>query len=202
MSNSFKPTNIKYLSLSTIFLLAMVFMVNSSILYASDYSDAKDLQKKCKDESKQLEIAVKNFGSKTNLKNFKKGVKLIKMGNIKLMQSKYIEAIKNYKEYLKLQYLLYKSLAAIYIKHTQQIIDDVAVDLIDYTDNDDVAKYLKLASENLDNAKKSKIRTHYKQVIEGCRMAKRYALGAYKLAEKDIPEKYKKDSNDINKKIN
>ena len=33
-------------------------------------------------------------------------------------------------------------------------------------------------------------------------MAKRYALGAYKLAEKDIPEKYKKDSNDINKKIN
>lgn len=189
---------------NSLFIISLIIIFSACSvlpLLASDQQDAKVLQDKCTEESKELEIAVKNFGDQKDLDDFEQGLKLIKLGKVKFIQSKFVEAINQFNEYLKLQYLIYQSLSTKYLERTAAIIDEVGVDLVDYADDPNVKKYLGLAVQNLDDARKSEKRTHYNHVINGCRMAKRYALQAYKLVEKEVPEKYSKDLKDNDKKM-
>ncbi len=182
-------------------VLILSLFVFNILISASDRSVAFDLQKKSKHEAKLLKIAVSNFGSKQNKVDYKKGMKNIKMGSVKLLQNNFLDAQTQFKKYFKLQYSIYKSLAQKYIKRTKKIIDDVAMDLVDDIDNKKVEKYIKLAAQNLGSAKNSSVRKHYSHVVNACRIAKKYAFEAYQLIGKKLPKKYTKDRVDCLKKV-
>ncbi|MCG8571403.1 MAG: hypothetical protein MJB14_14810 [Spirochaetes bacterium] len=183
-------------------LLVLVFsIIITSLVYSSDRTDALSLQKQSTEELAILEIAVKNFGTDKELADVEKAKKLNKIGNLKYNQSKYLDAKAQYNESIKLQYAISKSMASIYLKRTEVIIDDVGIDLIDYTDQPNVQKYFKIAAENMATAKKSLGMKHYTHVINACRSAKNYTLKTYTLVNKEIPEQYQKDLIDNTKKI-
>jgi hypothetical protein len=184
-----------------LFAFFTAVLADPSLLLASDRSDATALRERCEAEVKVLEIAVKNFGSEKDLKDFQDGIHLIKTGKVKIAQSKYLEAITKYNEYLKLHHKIYKSLASIYIARTEQLYNDVAAELVDFIDNEKVGQYLKLANQNLADAKARDLSENFKLAVDLCRNAKKYSLDCYKAANKEIPEKYKKDLKDINKEI-
>jgi hypothetical protein len=184
--------------LLSLFTAALIF---SSPLLASDRGDAMALRERCESESKALEIAVKNFGSEKDVKDLQDAVNLIKTGKVKIAQSKFLEAITKYNEYLKLHHQIYKSLSAGYMARTEQIYNDVAAELVDFIDNEKIGRYLRLANQNLEDAKSRDKSENYKLVIDLCRNSKKYSLDCYKAAKKEIPEKYKRDMEDINKKI-
>ena len=169
---------------------------------ASDLSDANTLRKRCETEIKQLKVVVMNFGDETDKNNFAKAERNIKMGKLKVIQTKYKEAISQYNDYLKLHHTIYKSMSKKYITRTAKLIDNVGEDLVDHLDNSKIEKYLQMANQNLKDAKSTDRTKHYKTAINQCRRAKEYALAAYKQAGKKIPVKYKVDSDDIAKKIN
>jgi len=181
------------------FLAAVIAYANP--VSASDRSDATALRERCEAELKVLEIAVRNFGSDKDAKDFQDGINLIKTGKLKIAQSKYLEATAKYNEYLKLHHQIYKSLSASYIARTEQLYNDVAAELVDFIDNEKVGQYLKLANQNLADAKSRDLSENFKLVIDLCRNAKKYSLDCYKAANKEIPEKYKKDLKDINKEV-
>jgi len=184
-----------------LFAFFMAVLADSSLLIASDRSDATALRERCEAESKVLEIAVKNFGAEKDIKDFQDGINLIKTGKVKIAQSKYLEAIAKYNEYLKLHHQIYKRVAEIYIARTEQLYNDIAAELVDFIDNEKVGQYLKLANQNLADAKSRDLTENFKLAIDLCRSAKKYSLDCYKAANKQIPEKYKKDLKDINKEI-
>ena len=189
----------KYLQISIIFLAVMFFLCVP--LTASNQSDADTLKNKCVRESARLKIPVTNFGDEADRENFKKGEKLIKIGKVKFIQTKYVAAIDKFKEYLLLQSNIYKSLGDKYLSSTEKLIDAIAEDLVDYIDNQKVEKYLRLANQNLKDAKSEMLRKNYKNVVKMCRLSKNYAISAYKLVGKSAPEEYKKDSADNDNKI-
>ena len=184
-------------------LSSIVFIIVSflSTVSASDLSDAKTLRKRCETEIKQLKVVVMNFGNETDKGNFAKAQRNIKMGKLKMIQTKYKEAIEQYNKYLKIHHNIYKSLSKKYITRTTKLIDDVGMDLVDYIDKNKVEKYLQMASQNLNDAKSSDLSKHYKSAVKNCRRAKEYVLNAYKQAGKKIPVKYKVDIDDIAGKI-
>jgi hypothetical protein len=188
-------------SLLSILLIIALFSSNAVPLFASNLSEAKKLREKCEKEIKVLEIAVMNFGDASDHENFKKGTKLIKLGKVKFIQSKYPAAIERYKKYLKLQFYLYESLAKKYSVRTTKVVDDIAEDLVDHVDNKKVEKYLRLASQNVNDGKSTMLNKHYKNSIGLFRNAKNYAIQSYKLVGKSIPGKYKKDMADIDGRI-
>jgi hypothetical protein len=195
--------NAKKNSLSFISIISLIalFLFNTAPLFSSNLSEAKKLREKCEKEIKHLEIAVKNFGDKSDLDNFKKGTKLIKLGKVKFIQSKYPEAMEKYKSYLKLQFYLYESLAKKYSARTEKVVDTIAEDLVDYVDNKKVEKYLRLASQNVKDGKSTMLNKHYKNAIGLFRNAKNYAIQSYKLVGKSIPHTYKRDMADIDGRI-
>ncbi len=183
--------------ISIIFLLLFIIINNG---FSSDLSEAKALREKCEKESTYLKISVTNFGDEKDKENFSKGIKLVNLGKVKLAQSKYLPAKEKYKKYLKLQNIIYKSVAEKYLVRTEKMIDEISEELVDYIDNKKIAKYFKLASQNHFEGKASFGRRHYSQTIEDCRKAKEYILGSYKLANKKIPVQYKTDIKDNNRK--
>lgn len=176
-----------------------IFIAQS--ISASILSEARKLRKISERESKNIKISVLNFGDKSDKSDFNKALRMIKIGKIKLAQNKYSEAKTNYKNYLKLQNSIYASLAKKYMERTQKIIDDVAVDLVDFLDNQKINKYFKMASQHYNDAKRTMTRKQYKIVIGDCRRSKEYMFGAFKVAGKKLPVKYIVDSTDIKKKI-
>lgn len=190
----------KYISLLLPFSIPLI-MLTLTPLFSSDLSDATALREKCERELKIIEVSVKNFGDASDLQEFKKGEKLVKLGRLKFAQTKYPEAIDKYNNYLKLQHNLYESLAKKYTERTAKLIDEIAEDLVDYIDNRKVEEYIRLANQNLKDAKSTMINRHYKSTINHCRLAKNYAFGTYKLIGKKIPKQYERDSADNEKRI-
>lgn len=182
-------------------VIAAIIILISSAAFASDLSDARSLRSKCEKEVKILEVSVKNFGNESEQQEFSKGEKIIKLGNVKFIQTRYKEAIEKYKEYLKLQFNLYAKLAKKYAEDTGILIDNIAEDLVDFIDNKKVTKYLELANQNLKDAKSAMTTKHYQNIINVCRTAKNYAISAYKLVGKEFPSLYKKDAADNDGKI-
>ncbi len=170
-------------------------------LFSSALSDATTLREKCERELKIIEVAVKNFGDSSDLQTFRRGEKLVKLGRLKFAQTKYPEAIDKYNSYLKLQHNLYGSLAKKYTDRTAKLIDEIAEDLVDYIDNIKVEKYIRLANQNLKDARSTMMNKHYTSTIDHCRLAKNYAFGAYKLVGKDVPKRYDRDVADNEKRI-
>ncbi len=193
-----KKIIIKTVNILFLFSLAVSFHTAAA---ASDLSDATTLREKCESEARVLEIPARNFGSESDKAEFQKGMDILKSAKIKMAQSKYIEAKTLYNEYLKLQSTLYKSLAAAYIARTDAVISEITTELVDFIDNKKVDQYFKLATQNLNDAKSSSAGERYKTAIDLCRNAKSFAIETYKLAGKEVPEKYKKDVKDINREI-
>ncbi len=199
MSNSIFSNRFSVLSqFSLIFLIIFLFTV---AIFSSDLSDASALRERCEKEITGLEVSVKNFGDNADIEEFKKGEQLVKLGKVKFIQSKFPEAIDNYNKYLNIQYKLYEILANKYIERTEKLNDTVGEDLVDFVNDKKVVEYLRLATQNLKNAKAAMATKHYKHIIDVCRTAKNYATGAYKLVGKNIPEEYKKDMADNEGKI-
>ncbi len=184
-----------------VLILLSCTLILTSGLFASDRSDADALIKKCNSESRVLEVCVRNFGNDKDIQDFEKGVKLIKMGKIKYAQSKFLDSKSNTEKYLKIQYSVYESLAKKYIKRTEQMIDDIALELIDYADDEKVMKNLSLASQYLSSAKSNMTRKFYSIVIGPSRKSKSYLLQLYDITGTPFPEKYAKDRADCSKKI-
>jgi len=183
-------------------LLPFAMLLAFSVpLFSSNLSEARGLREKCEGEISKLKIVVSNFGDKDDKSEFAKAAKLVRIGKLKFIQSKYPEAIKRYNNYLKIQNDLYRSLARKYIKRTAEINDTVAEDVVDNIDNKKVEHYLRLANQNLQDAKSNFNTKHYKNSIIFSRRAKSYALGAYKLIKKKIPKIYIKDNADNNEQI-
>ena len=185
--------------LSSIFAILLLLGFD---LKASDLSDARTLRERCEKEIKTLEIAVLNFGTEKIKQDFQEGEKKIKLAKVKYIQTRYTEAIELYNGYLKLQYAIYRDLAGIYIDRTAKIIDDIGVELVDFVDNKKIEKYFIMASQNLNDAKKLNSSQHYRQVIDGCRQAKNYAISAYEVAGKKAPQQYAVDIQDNKNQIN
>lgn len=197
MFNKYNNKNI-LLMLSIMTLMILNFEMPG---FSSDLSDATDLKQRCEKEINGLEICTKNFGDNADMEQFKQGEQFIKLGRVKFIQSKYTEAIDVYNQYLKLQFSLYEVLAKKYIERTEKLNDAVSADLVDFINDQKVVQYLQLATQNLKDAKAGMSAKNYKTIIDVCRNAKKYALGAYKLAGKPVPEDYKKDAADTEGKI-
>ena len=166
-------------------------------LSASDLSDASALKDRCESELEQLRTGLMNFGDVKDKKDFESAERSVRMGKVRMAQTKYRDAIDHYNAYLKLHHVIYESLSKKYLARTSELIDEVGVDLVDHIDNRKIEKYLQLASQNLREARSNDGAKHYKQAINHCRRAKEYALGAYKLAGKSVPSKYEVDMMDI-----
>ena len=123
------------------------------------------------------------------------------MGKINVAQSKYIESIALYKEYLLSQYNIYKNLAEKYIQRAEKLNLDSSNELVDFVDNPQILSNFERSHQYLTSAKSSYTTKHYDKVIGPCRLAKKYLLENYKLAGKEVPDDYKKDLEDINNKI-
>ena len=185
------------------FNLMSAFLILPAALpvQASDLSDATALRERCEKEIQHLEVCVKNFGDNVDLDEFAKGEKLIKLGKVKFIQSKFPESIEIYNNYLKIQFSLYEILAKKYIDRTEKINDAIGEDMVDFIDDKKIVDYLRLATQNLNSAKASMATKHYNKIIDVCRTAKNYSLSTYKVAGKPLPEEYKKDAADNEGKI-
>lgn len=171
--------------------LAIVLVAGS--VYASDLSDATHLRERCEKEIKALEVPAKNFGDAADLASFAEAEKRIKLGKVKFIQTKYKEAVDIYNEYLKIQSVLYLSLAKKYVERTDTLVDAAGGDLVDHVDDKRVEKYMQMASQNLKDARGVLASPHPKGAIDLCRIAKNYALSAYRLVGKSAPSQYDKD---------
>jgi hypothetical protein len=183
------------------YIIIVSLFLNSILIFSSDRSDAVDLMNKCENNVKILEIPVKNFGDKNDLASYEDGLGLIKQGKVKLAQSKFVEAKAKFDEYLKLEYNLYGVLAPKYIQRTQQMIDKISEDLVDFVNQADVLKNFSESSRILDSAKTYLAAKNYPTVIQSCRVAKNFLFNNYVLLKKPVPKEYQKDLDDKNNKI-
>lgn len=183
-----------------VLFLGMIAIVACGVLHASDKSDAESLMKKCDQNVKVLEIPVRNFGDPDDLEKFDAAVKAIKLGKVKLAQSKFLDAKAKFAEYLATETEIYKSLSAKYIERTNTIIDTIAEDLADFMD-DDLLKRFSMASQYLETAKEESGKKRYVNSIQPCRLAKQQVIGIYPLVKKDIPPDYAIDRADNENKL-
>jgi len=172
------------------FAVALFFTVP---LLSSDTSDAEALRERCEKEFKPIEVSVANFGDPSDKSGLQEGAKKLKLGKLKITQSKYTEAIDIYNGYLKLQWGIYVSLAKKYIERTRTINDEIAEELVDAIDKPKVDDYFKLAYRNLEDAKKALANDNPVLAINACRRSKQYSIGVYGLVGKPVPDKYKAD---------
>ena len=184
-----------------LFILIFILFFNQLSIFSSDRSDSLDLMKKCEEESKILEISVKNFGEDKDKNDFENSLNLIKTGKIKVAQSKYLDAKKYFNDYLQFQYNTYKVLTERYIKRTELLVDEVAVDLADFITDGEILRNFEAANNYITMAKSFYGQKHYDKGINPCRMGKQKLLDNYKLVGKEVPEKYKIDLFDNAKKI-
>jgi hypothetical protein len=168
-------------------------LIFSAPLFSSDRSDAEGLRERCEREFKPLEVSVANFGDQADKAMLQKGEKKLKLGKLKIAQSRYKDAIGIYNGYLKLQWDVYMSIAKKYVDRTRAVNDEIAEDLVDSIDKPKVSEYLKLAYRNLEDAKKALANDNPVLAINACRRSKKYSIGAYGLVGRPVPEKFKAD---------
>ncbi len=179
----------------------VLFFFMPFMIHASDRSDAVDLMNACERSSKTTEIAVRNFGDKNDAAAFEGCLNTIKLGKVKLAQSKFLEAKAKFQEYQKAEFDLYGSLAQKYLQRTQEMIDKIALEFADYVNQPDVLKNLNESASTLDSAKANYGTRTYMVVIQLCRQAKNQLLNCYGLIKKDIPNEYKRDYEDYKLQI-
>ena len=170
-------------------------------LPASDMSDAEALRERCEREFKHLEVCVANFGDAADKTNLQESIKKLKIGKLKITQSRYVDAIESYRGYLRLQGEIYAGLSKKYIERTRKLNDEIAEEFVDSINDPKVDEYFKMAYRNLEDARKGMSSSNPVLAIEACRRAKKYSTGIYGLLKKPVPEKYKTDVADIEGKI-
>jgi hypothetical protein len=182
-------------------LIAAFFLLLPYLLQADDKSDAVNLLNECEQTSKTVEVALRNFGDAKDAASFDDGLNVIKQGKVMMALSKFKEAKARFLEYQKTEFDLYKSLAAKYLRRTQEMIDTIAVQFADYVNQKDVLQNLNDAVATLDSAKANFDSKAYMIVIKLCRSAKDRLLSCYSLVKKAVPDEYKKDLEDYALKI-
>jgi hypothetical protein len=173
----------------------VLFFFAAANLQASDLSDAEALRARCEKEAAEIEVPLKNFGDQAERDEYGRGAAMIKLGKVKFLQSKYLEASESFNKYLLLQQGLYKSLAKKYLERTETMLDDIAVELIDSSDPK-IEEYLRLANQNFKDAQRENTAERHKNAIKLCRISKSYALSGYGAAGKAMPEQYGRDAAD------
>jgi hypothetical protein len=182
-------------------LLSTVLFLFPFSMFPSDRSDATDLMNQCDKTAKVLEVAIRNFGNKDEIASFENGLNVIKLGKVKLAQSKFLEAKAKFEEYQKIEYDLYGSMSPRYMQKSQEIIDKISEDLVDFVTQSDVLKNFTDSDQNLTKAKASYNSKNYNAVILSCRLSKYLVINCYVLAKKAIPKEYKKDLEDYYNRI-
>jgi hypothetical protein len=184
-----------------IFFLSMMLLCSMFFLFPSDRSDATDLMNKCDANSKLLELPIRNFGDDKEIAGFENSLNIIKSGKVKLAQSLFVEAKQKFEEYLKSESSLYESLSPKYLKRSQEIIDKISEDLVDYVNQANVLKNFTESSQNLDQAKMYFNNKNYQSVLLSCKISKYLVINCYVLAKKPIPKEYQKDLEDYYNRI-
>lgn len=185
----------------TVLISITILLISSNILFASDMSEAEQLRIKCQNEFKAINICVNNFGDNNDKSDLKKAEKMLKMGKVKIAQTKYKDAIGYFNSYLKLQHTIYTSISKKYMKRTTKMLDDIGLEMVDYIDNPKISQYLKLASQNLKEADNNMKNNYYKIAIQHCRTSKKFLLACYPIAKMKLPPQYLVDKTDNAKKI-
>jgi hypothetical protein len=191
--------NIK--SLHILFLLSAACLLSAVNLFASEKSEAAALMKQCDDGVKLIGVPLNNFGDSNDMAKFNEGLDLIKLGKAKLAQAKYADAKAQFNKYLDIQNDLYKSLADKYIKRTQDLIDEISVDLADFVSDSYVLEAFTKANHYLDAAKTQVQQKKYDLAVTTCRRSKKFLFDIYIKMKSALPDKYKKDSVDINNEL-
>jgi hypothetical protein len=62
-------------------------------------------------------------------------------------------------------------------------------------------EYIRLANQNVKDARAEITAERYKNAIKLCRVSKNYCISAYKAAGKPVPGDYKKDSADNDNRL-
>ena len=184
-----------------IFLIITVILLAVINSYSDDRADATKLMNTCDKNAKTLEIAVTNFGDKDESASYQEALKVIKLGKVKLAQSKFNDAKAKFNEYLKIENDLYASLSPKYMERAQVLIDEIAEDLVDYVTNPNVLKNFTDADMHLKNAKSSYSSKNYQATVISCRLSKYLVINCYVYVKKQIPDKYKKDLEDYYNRI-
>jgi hypothetical protein len=187
--------------LHILFLILVICLLPAVGLFASEKSEAQALMKQCDDGVKLIEVPLKNFGDSNDLAKFEEGLNIIKLGKAKLAQAKYTDAQDKFKQYLDIQTDLYKSLADKYIKRTQDLIDEISVELADFVSDSYVLEAFTKANHYLDSARTQVKQKKYAEAVGNCRRAKKFLFDIYEKMKSELPDKYKKDSVDIKNEI-
>jgi hypothetical protein len=187
--------------LHILFLILVICLLPAVGLFASEKSEAQALMKQCDDGVKLIEVPLKNFGDTNDLAKFEEGLNIIKMGKAKLAQARYADAQDKFKQYLDIQTDLYKSLADKYIKRTQDLIDEISVELADFVSDSYVLEAFTKANHYLDSARTQVKQKKYSEAVGNCRRAKKFLFDIYEKMKSELPDKYKKDSVDIKNEI-
>jgi hypothetical protein len=183
------------------FLIIILLFAYPFFLFSSDRSDATDLMNKSDSDAKELEIAVRNFGDAAENVKYDEGIKIIKLGKVKLAQSKFLDAKAQFEKFLKIENELYQSMAPKYMERAQILIDKTSEDLVDFVSNPAVMKNFSEASRILDTAKTHFSQNKFQYSLQSSRISKTYVLNNYTLAKKPVPKEYIKDMADANKKL-
>ncbi len=192
----------KIKSLHILFLTLAVCLLATGQLFASEKSEAAALMKQCDDGAKLIAVPLKNFGDSNDMAKYEEGLKTIKLGKAKIAQAKYADAKAKFNEYLALENDLYKSLADKYIKRTQDLIDEISVELADFVSDSYVLEAFTKANHYLDAAKTQVQEKKFALAVSACRRSKKFLFDIYvKMMKTDLPDKYKKDSVDIKNEI-
>lgn len=170
-------------------------------LFASEKSEAQALMKQCDSGVKLIEVPLKNFGDSDDLAKFEEGLNKIKLGKAKLAQARYTDAQDKFKQYLGIQTDLYKSLAEKYIKRTQDLIDEISIELAEFVSDSYVLEAFTKANHYLDSARTQVKQKKYAEAVGNCRRAKKFLFDIYEKMLSELPDKYKKDSVDIKNEI-
>ncbi|MBN1798739.1 MAG: hypothetical protein JW822_09180 [Spirochaetales bacterium] len=170
-------------------------------LFASEKSEAQALMKQCDDGVKLIDVPLKNFGDSNDLAKFEEGLNIIKMGKAKIAQAKYADAKAKFNQYLAIQTDLYKSLAEKYIKRTQDLIDEISVELAEFVSDSYVLEAFTKANHYLDSARTQVKQKKYSEAVANCKRAKKFLFDIYEKMLSELPDKYKKDSADIKNEI-
>jgi hypothetical protein len=191
----------KKTSISILILFVITCLYCPFQLFASEKSEAQALMKQCDDGVKLIVVPLTNFGDSNDMAKFEEGKNIIKLGKAKLAQARYTDAQDKFKQYLDIQTDLYKSLAEKYIKRTQDLIDEISVELAEFVSDSYVLEAFTKANHYLDAARTQVKQKKYQDAVGNCRRAKKFLFDIYEKMKSELPDKYKKDSADIKNEI-
>jgi len=198
--------NVKELYMKKNPICVVIFLVITGLfcsvqLFASEKSEAQALMKQCDDGVKLINVPLANFGDENDNAKFNEGLTIIKLGKAKIAQAKYPEAKAKFEQYLNMQKEIYKSLAEKYIKRTQDLIDEISVELVDFVSDSYVLEAFTKANHYLDSARTLVKQKKFSEAVSNCKRAKKFLFDIYEKMKSELPDKYKKDSVDIKNEI-